>query len=154
MAILPTQVKQQLVDRFLERLSDPVDLTLYVRPGGAGSRLILPSGMGGSGCETCDDTRQLVEEVREAAPDHISLSVVNVSEEQSDVDEVPTLTLAKRGEEARIRWQGLPAGYEFATVVDAIERVSAGDHGLSEATVERLEHVSKPLEVMVFTTPT
>jgi alkyl hydroperoxide reductase subunit AhpF len=149
MAILPTQVKQQLVDRFQERLSDPVDLTLYVRPGGG--RLILPTGMG---CATCEDTRQLAEEVREAAPEQIALSVVDVSEEQPAVDEVPTLTLARRGEEARIRWQGLPAGYEFATVVDAIERVSAGDHGLSDSTIERLGRVTAPLEIMVFTTPT
>jgi alkyl hydroperoxide reductase subunit AhpF len=151
MAILPSQVKQQLVDRFKERLADPVELTLYVRPGGG--RLILPSGMG-SGCATCDDTRQLVEELRDADPEHVSLSVVDVSTEDSDVDEVPTLTLAKPGEEARIRWQGLPAGYEFATVVDAIERVSAGDHGLADSTIERLDRVTSPLEVMVFTTPT
>jgi alkyl hydroperoxide reductase subunit AhpF len=151
MAILPTQVKQQLVDRFQERLSDPVELTLYVRPGGG--RLILPSGMG-TGCATCEDTRQLVEEVREAAPDLISLSVVDAGDEQADVEEVPTLTLAGQGGEARIRWQGLPAGYEFATVVEAIERVSAGDHGLSDATLERLGRVTRPLEVMVFTTPT
>ena len=38
-AIINEQVQQQLRDRFAERLSGPVQLTLYTRPGsGRGSR--------------------------------------------------------------------------------------------------------------------
>jgi alkyl hydroperoxide reductase subunit AhpF len=149
MAILSDQVKRQLQDRFAEHLSGPVQLTLYTRPGSG--RLILPSGMG---CATCEDARQLAEELREAAPDLVHLHVVDVSVEDSDVTEVPTLTLAFPGETPRIRWQGLPAGYEFATVVDAVERVSAGDHGLSEASIDALTALTEPVDVMVFATPT
>jgi alkyl hydroperoxide reductase subunit AhpF len=149
MAILSDQVKRQLQDRFAEHLSGPVQLTLYTRPGSG--RLILPSGLG---CATCEDAKQLVEELQEAAPDLVHLRVVDVSTEDSDVTEVPTLTLAFPGEEPRIRWQGLPAGYEFATVVDAVERVSAGAHGLSDATVEALGRLTEPVDVMVFATPT
>lgn len=149
MAILSDQVKQQLKDRFAQQLSGPVQLTLYTRPGSG--RLILPSGMG---CQTCDDARQLVEEIQEASPDLINLRVVDVSAEESDVQDVPTLTLGFSGEAPRIRWQGLPAGYEFATVVDAVERVSSGAHGLSEASVEALGELKEPVDVMVFATPT
>jgi alkyl hydroperoxide reductase subunit AhpF len=149
MAILNEQVKQQVRERFAERLSGPIQLKLYLRPGSG--RLILPSGMG---CPTCGEARELAEDLQEAAPEHIQLEVIDVTTQDSDVTELPTLTLAFPGEEPRIRWQGLPAGYEFATVVDAIERVSSGDHGLSEATVQRLAQVSEPLEVMVFATPT
>jgi alkyl hydroperoxide reductase subunit AhpF len=149
MAILSDQVKRQLQDRFAEHLSGPVQLTLYTRPGSG--RLILPSGLG---CVTCEDAKQLVEELREAAPDLVQLRVVDVSAEDADVTEVPTLTLAFPGEEPRIRWQGLPAGYEFATVVDAVERVSTGAHGLAGASVEALERLTEPVDVMVFATPT
>lgn len=149
MAILSDQVKRQLQDRFAEHLSGPVQLTLYTRPGSG--RLILPSGLG---CATCDDAKQLVEELQEAAPDLVHLTVVDVSAEDSDVTEVPTLTLAFPGEPPRIRWQGLPAGYEFATVVDGVERVSTGAHGLSEASVEALGRLTEPVDVMVFATPT
>lgn len=149
MAILSDQVKRQLQDRFAEHLSGPVHLTLYTRPGSG--RLILPSGLG---CATCDDAKQLVEELQEAAPDLVHLRVVDVSAEESDVTEVPTLTLAFPGEPPRIRWQGLPAGYEFATVVDGVERVSTGAHGLSEASVEALGRLTEPVDVMVFATPT
>ena len=149
MSILNEQVKRQLRERFAEQLSGPVQLTLYTRPGTG--RLILPSGMG---CATCEDARQLAEDVQSTSPDLIGLEVVDVTVQESDVKDVPTLTVAFPGEEARIRWQGLPAGYEFATVVDAIERVSTGDHGLSEASLEKLAEVGEPLEVLVFATPT
>jgi glutaredoxin-like protein len=148
MAILSDQVKRQLQDRFAQQLSGPVQLTLYTRPGSG--RLILPSGMG---CATCDDARQLAEEIQEAAPDLIDLRVVDVSAEDSDVQEVPTLTLGFPGEAPRIRWQGLPAGYEFATVVDAVERVSTGAHGLADASLEALSALTEPVDVMVFATP-
>lgn len=149
MAILSDQVKQQLKDRFAQQLSGPVQLTLYTRPGSG--RLILPSGMG---CQTCDDARQLAEEIQEASPDLINLRVVDVSAEDSDVQDVPTLTLGFPGETPRIRWQGLPAGYEFATVVDAVERVSSGAHGLSDVSIEALAELDEPVDVMVFATPT
>jgi len=149
MAILTDQVRQQVQERFAEQLSGPVELTLYTRPGTG--RLILPSGMG---CRTCDDARQLVEDLQQAAPDLIKLDVIDVSVQDTDVREVPTLTLAPAGEASRIRWLGLPAGYEFATVVDAVERISSGGHGLSEASVEALGTLTEPVEVMVFATPT
>ena len=149
MAILTDQVRQQVQERFAEQLSGPVQLTLYTRPGSG--RLILPSGMG---CRTCDDARHLVEDLQHAAPDLINLDVIDVSVQETDVREVPTLTLGWPGEASRIRWLGLPAGYEFATVVDAVERVSSGGHGLSEATVEALSRLTEPVDVMVFATPT
>jgi hypothetical protein len=151
MAILSDQVKRQLQDRFAEHLSGPVQLTLYTRPGSG--RLILPSGFG-FGCATCDDARQLAEELQEAAPDLVHLRVVDVTAEDTDVTEVPTLTVAFPGEAPRIRWQGLPAGYEFATVVDAVERVSTGAHGLADASVDALDRLTEPVDVMVFATPT
>jgi alkyl hydroperoxide reductase subunit AhpF len=149
MAILNDQIKDQLRERFAQGLSGPVQLRLYTRPGTG--RLILPSGMG---CATCGEARQLAEDLQALAPDRVTLQVIDVSAEESDVTEVPTLTLAFPGEEPRIRWLGLPAGYEFATVVDALERVSTGDHGLSETTLEALEKVTEPLDLTVFATPT
>jgi alkyl hydroperoxide reductase subunit AhpF len=106
------------------------------------------------GCATCDDARELAEDLQESAPDLIQLEVIDVTVQDSDVRELPTLALGFPGEEPRIRWLGLPAGYEFATVVDAIERVSTGEHGLSESTVEQLARVDEQVEVMVFATPT
>jgi hypothetical protein len=149
MAILTDQLKQQLHDRFAEQLSGPVQLTLYTRPGTG--RLILPSGFG---CATCDDAKQLVEDIGEAAPDLINVKVVDVTGDDVEVREVPTLMLGFPGEEPRISWQGLPAGFEFATVVDAVERVSTGGHELSQDSLDALARLTEPVDVMVFATPT
>ena len=152
MAILSDQVRQQLHDRFAERLQQPVQLTLFIRPGSG--RLILPTGLG---CPTCEDARRLAEELQAAAPDHLALQIVDITAggpEAAGVEEVPTLTVAAAGEEARIRWQGLAAGYEFAAVVDAIERVSRREHGLRQESLSALDRLTDPLELMVFATPT
>jgi alkyl hydroperoxide reductase subunit AhpF len=150
MAILNEQVQQQLRDRFAERLTGPVELRLYTKPGTG--RLILPTGLG---CATCDDARQLAEAVRDSAPEKITLEVIDVSENaDAPVEDVPTLTVTAPGEEARIRFMGLTSGYEFATLVDAVERVSRSETSLSEKTMRRLEALEEGLEVMVFATPT
>src|SRR5438067_6517856 len=133
MAILGEQVQQQLRERFAERLTGPVELRLYSRPGTG--RLILPTGLG---CATCEDARQLAEAVRDAAPDKIALDVIDVSErvdQGGGIEDVPTLTVGTPGEEHRIRFMGLTSGYEFATLVDAVERVSRHEVSLSEKTL-------------------
>jgi alkyl hydroperoxide reductase subunit AhpF len=150
MAILSDAVKQQLHERFKERLANPVSFQLYTKPGSG--RLILPAGLG---CPTCDDARELVEGIQEASPDQIQLQVIDVSREpENGVEDVPTLMVSAPGEVARISFMGLPAGYEFATVVDAIERVSRAEAGLSEKSIELLGRLDQPAEVLVFVTPT
>ena len=149
MPLLSEHVREQLRERFEERLRDSVQLRLFVRPDSG--RLILPSGMG---CATCEDTRQLMTEVVEVAPDVLDLEVLDVSSGSDGVEEVPTLQVSAAGAQARISFRGLPGGFEFAALVDAIERVSTEDPGLSPETLERLAMVQDPVEVMVFATPT
>src|SRR5438445_13380174 len=110
MAVIPESVRQQLKDRFETALTGPVKLTLYTRPGS--SRLILPAGLG---CPPCEDARQMAELLRDAAPEKISLDVVDVSRDPAPspadgVDDVPTIPIASSPETGRIRFQGLPAG--------------------------------------------
>jgi alkyl hydroperoxide reductase subunit AhpF len=150
MAVLSDVVQEQLRERFKERLSGPVSLQLFTRPGSG--RLILPAGIG---CATCDDAAQLAQELADAAPDLIQLQVIDVSaESDAEVEEVPTLAISPPGQDARIRFMGLPAGFEFATVVDAIERVSREEPGLGAASVDMLSRLEQTAEVMVFVTPT
>ncbi|HZU16469.1 MAG TPA: hypothetical protein VFD01_07735 [Candidatus Dormibacteraeota bacterium] len=148
MSILTDRLREQLKERFAERLRGPVQLTLFTRPGSG--RLILPSGLG---CPTCEDAKRMAEDLAAAAPERVQLQVVDVSGGGGEVTEVPTLTVGVPGERSRIRWQGLPAGFEFATVVDAIERVSTGAHELSPDSLQRLAAVRDPVEIMVFATP-
>lgn len=150
MSVLPANLSDQLRARFAERLEAPVRLRLLTRPGTG--RLVLPTGYG---CATCDDAQTLAEDLVATAPEKLSLEVVDVSAAgvQADVPALEVL-LADGEEEARIRFQGLTSGFEFATVVDAVERVSRSEPGLTELSIEALGKVTDPLEVMVFATPT
>jgi glutaredoxin-like protein len=80
--------------------------------------------------------------------------VIDVSEQPGEVAAVPTLTVARPGEASRITFQGLPSGYEFATVLDAIERASGTGDELSPEVAAQLARLASDVEVMVFVTPT
>jgi glutaredoxin-like protein len=80
--------------------------------------------------------------------------VIDALKDPTGVEAVPSLSVGQPGEAARITFQGLPAGYEFATLLDAVERTSAGEPGLSLEMSERLAGLEAEVEVMVFVTPT
>jgi alkyl hydroperoxide reductase subunit AhpF len=154
MALIPDETRQQLKERFQTRLSGPVRITLYTKPGS--SRLVLPSGVG---CATCEDARQIAELIRDSAPEKVTLDMVDVNQDRAraeidEVFEVPTMAVAADSEPGRIRFQGLPTGTEFPALIDAVERVSSGDHGLKPETLTSLAKLTEPTEVMVFATPT
>jgi len=103
------------------------------------------------------EARQLLEELTQIS-DKLSLETYNflVDKEKAAeyvVDKVPA-TVIRNGKDYGIRFFGLPAGYEFAVLLDAILAVSQGDSGLQPESREKLAQLSKPLHLQVFTTPT
>jgi alkyl hydroperoxide reductase subunit AhpF len=53
-----------------------------------------------------------------------------------------------------VRFYGVPSGYEFGTVLDAILDVSKAETGLTPQTLTALAALEKPVHVQVFSTPT
>jgi glutaredoxin-like protein len=103
------------------------------------------------------EARQLLQELA-AVSDKISLEVFNFLIDREKVaeykvDKVPA-TVVRNGKDYGIRFYGLPAGYEFATLLDAILSVSSGDSGLSEPSKALLKQITEPLRLEVFVTPT
>jgi len=71
------------------------------------------------------------------------------------VDRVPAIALLRDDEDARIRFLGAPAGYEFTSLVEAIVLAGTGESGLSaESRAAIAETVTAPLDLKVFVTPT
>lgn len=149
MALIDEGTKEQIRERLAKTLTGPVELRLYRRPDTG--RLILP---GGLGCPTCDETEELARTLTEVAPDKLQLTVIDTSIDSGETSAVPSLTVGAPGEDGRITFQGLPAGYEFATLLDAIERTSGRGDELSPEVAERLGQLDTEVEVMVFVTPT
>lgn len=108
-------------------------------------------------CQYCKETRQLLEEVAELS-DKLSVEVYNFvtdkgKAEEYRVEKIPaTLILGEK--DYGIRFYGIPAGYEFATLLEDIIMVSKRDSGLSPASRKKLRDLKDPLHIQVFVTPT
>ncbi len=108
-------------------------------------------------CQYCRETRQLLEEVTELS-DKLTLEVHDFLIEKAKADEfkvdwIPaTLLLGEK--DHGIRFYGIPAGYEFASLLEDIVMVSQGDSGLSPASRAKLAGLKDPLHVQVYVTPT
>jgi alkyl hydroperoxide reductase subunit AhpF len=103
------------------------------------------------------ETRRLLEELT-GLSDELSLEVFNFLLDKEKVaeygvDKVPA-TILRNGKISGIRFFGLPAGYEFRTLLDAILGLSRGESGLSEASKEKLREIAQPVHLEVFVTPT
>ena len=143
MGMVTEELKAQLRERFRQSLSEPVELRLYLRPGT--SRLVLPDGVG---CETCPSFRELAEALVDASEGLLRLNVI-----ENHSGEVPVLEIARALETSRTTFKGLPAGYEFATLLDAIERASSNASDLNQNTLQALAGLESDINLMVFVTP-
>jgi glutaredoxin-like protein len=74
--------------------------------------------------------------------------------EKYRIDKIPALAVVSEEKDYGIRFYGIPSGYEFTSLLEAVRMVSTGDHGLSPDTVERIASLTKPMHIQVFVTPT
>jgi alkyl hydroperoxide reductase subunit AhpF len=114
-------------------------------------------------CETCPQTRQILDELP-ALSDKVAFEDVNFvlekdKAQQYGIDRVPAIAVvgqdaAGKPLDSRIRFLGAPAGYEFISLVQAILLVGGRPSILTEQNRQRVEAVDKPVTMKVFTTPT
>jgi glutaredoxin-like protein len=115
------------------------------------------------GCETCVQTKQILDELPPLS-EKISIDEVNFVLEpdkakQYGIDRVPAVAIVgqtESGEErdSNIRFLGAPAGYEFMSLIQAVLLVGGRPSVLSEESLKRVAAVSSPTTMHVFTTPT
>lgn len=146
MALLNDEVRSQ-VAHALESPSRPVRARLFVRA---------------QGCELCEEARQLLEEIREAAPG-VELEVLDLDGAAEaaaghGVEGAPAIVLLTGGDgawaDARVRFDGIPAGSEFTSLIRALQLLGRGDSQLAGPTREALAGLRTPVEIQVFVTPT
>ncbi len=145
--LLNDAVKKQVKDAFAE-LGQPVRLLYFTRSGGD--------------CEYCEDARSLVEGVA-ALSDKVTLSVHDLEQDAATaavygIDRAPALVVAGHDGAATIdygiRILGIPAGYEFTSLIRDVILVSGRDSGLSDETRAYLKDLKQPVHLQVFVTPT
>jgi glutaredoxin-like protein len=108
-------------------------------------------------CDYCAENRALAGEVAELS-DKIDIAVYDFVEDEEAVqryhiDKIPAI--AVEGEkDYGVRFYGVPFGYEFSSLLEAIRSVSTGDSGLTPESRERLAGLDKPVHLQVFITLT
>lgn len=131
------QVKQQLAD-----LVSPVRLVMVTQE---------------FECQYCAETRQLVEEVADLS-DQVEADIYDfVDDKESietyDIDKIPAVAVIGE-QDYGIRFFGIPSGYEFTSLLEAIQAVGRGEPDLSEETRAYLAELDQPVHMQVFVTPT
>jgi alkyl hydroperoxide reductase subunit AhpF len=105
-----------------------------------------------------EQVRRLVEELG-ALDARLSVESYNFVLDNEKVDalkiaRIPAIAVMGADKDYGIRMYGLPSGYEFGVLVEAILDVSRGDSGLSAETRAALTEVTNPVHIQVFSTPT
>ena|SRR5215831_15746844 len=105
----------------------------------------------------CKETRELLEEVTDTS-DKLHLTVKDFVRDEQEaqalgITRIPAFILQGHARGA-VRYFGIPAGYEFSTLVEDLIDVSKGTTKLSEKTRQALTTVDQDLHIQVFVTPT
>jgi alkyl hydroperoxide reductase subunit AhpF len=141
---------QSEIKKIFAELTGDVRLLFFTQ---RDSPLIIP----GQDCPTCKDTRALLEEVA-ALSDKLHLEIHEVSSgseiaREHGIDRVPALVMTADGVKGKVRYFGLPSGYEFSVLLGSLVDVSKAEVDLTEETIEVLNALDKNLHFQVFVTP-
>jgi glutaredoxin-like protein len=138
-------VRQQLEDA----LTSPVKLVMFTQE---------------FECNYCRETRQILEELAGLSP-LVSAEVYDFVADKAiadahGIDKIPAISVMSAGANGAedvdygIRFYGIPSGYEFVSLLEAIKLVGSGQTSLSQATLDLLAKLTAPLHLQVFVTPT
>lgn len=142
MPLLNEDVKQQVRDQLAD-LERPVRLVMFTQE---------------FECQYCAETRQLVEEVAESS-DQLEAEIYDFVEDQElaeelEIDKIPAVAVLGEEDDYGIRFYGIPSGYEFTSLLEAVRLVASGDADLTDETRSFLAERSEPIHLQVFVTPT
>jgi glutaredoxin-like protein len=142
MALLTDEVAAELKKEF-QNLKRPVRLLVFSQA---------------SALPESDQVRQLVDELAGLDP-RIGVESYDFVRDQDKalalgIARIPAIAVLGQRKDYGLRLYGLPQGYEFGALVDAILDVSSGESGLGEETKTALRALDKPVHIQVFSTPT
>ncbi|MCL4447096.1 MAG: thioredoxin family protein [Thermoplasmatales archaeon] len=143
MALLKDKDKTYLKDEFKKNLKNEVKLYVFTSE---------------EDCQYCDQTVEIAHELQETS-DLIKVETLGLGSEKAKkwgIEKAPTTVVTSNGgsEHSRIKYIGIPMGYEFSSLVEDIRRISRNDPEIEPAVQKKLETIDKPVTIRVFVTPT
>ncbi|MCK4235314.1 thioredoxin family protein [candidate division WOR-3 bacterium] len=141
-SMLPEDIKKEVKEKFKISLKNPVNITYFTME---------------LECQSCQQTHELLNEIVSLS-DLISLSVFKFDIDKEKVKEyniekIPAIVIMS-DKDYGIRFYGLPSGYEFASLLEAVIMVSKQETGLKEESLQKIAKLSKPVHIQVFVTNT
>ncbi|RME81087.1 MAG: glutaredoxin [Caldilineae bacterium] len=147
MAFLNPQDARLVSEQFAEHLQRDVKLVVAV---------------GGDDCMYCNEVQALCEELA-GFSDRLSTETVDINSPTAlalKLDKSPAIAVLAAGNgdapdtDYGIRFYGIPSGYEFMSLLDAIHTVGSDRVSLQPETLEFLQNLEQDLHIQVFVTPT
>jgi glutaredoxin-like protein len=150
MPLISASDQQMLRDLFAQRMQSDVTITYFTQHD---SVLTVP----GQECDLCKETRELLEEVADLS-DKLHLQVKDFVRDRDDaqrlgIDRIPAFILEGKAQ-GRVRFIGIPAGYEFSTLIEDLFDVSSGKVDLQTRSLQAVQNIEQDLHIQVFVTPT
>lgn len=151
MGLISESDQQMIRKHFDENFTGDVEIVMFTE---RESPIIVP---GKQPCETCDQTEELLNEVA-SLTDKLAVNVHEISSAKDEaasygIDRVPAFVV-KGATRGRMRFLGIPSGYEFSGFLADLVDASKGTTDLSEETREFLASLTQDVNIKVFTTPT
>ena len=140
MPLLPNDVSEQIKD-YLKVMENPVTIVYFTD----------------GKYPTTKETQELLEEVS-ALNDKLILEVKDIAQASEevqlyDIQRVPSFVmLDKEGTYRGIKFNGIPAGHEINSFLNAIIEMSGVRSPLSEENINRIRKIAKPVNIKVFVT--
>ena len=141
MPVLPPRHREDLKREFRKELKSEITIRLFTQK-------VSPLTIPGRECRQCPQTQELMEELTSLSP-KLHLEVYDfynhvAEREQYGVERIPAIVMGKN-EDSRLKFYGIPMGYEFATIVEDIKTLSRGVSPLSMDTRKQLRKVNQNL---------
>ncbi len=142
MSLIPDEHKAHIKSELDEKLENQVRIIMFTQE---------------IECQFCVQTRQLINELA-ALNDKIKVEIYDFVADSEKakaygIDKVPALAIVGERDYG-VRFYGLPYGYEFQTLIEALINVSRGKTDISDKTRLMLGEVKSPVHIQVFVTLT
>lgn len=138
MGLLAEEDRRYLIDEFKKHLQEKVVLHFFA----------------GGKADSSELTEQILGELE---PLHELITVQrheleNAEAQEFGIDKAPAIVVARPDKDYGIRFYGVPAGYEFGSLIEDIIDVSRGTTDLAQDVVEELQELNQDVHIQVFVT--
>ena len=143
MGLISEEDKKYLKEEFEKNLKDEVKIYIFT--------------VKDNSCRYCKETVEISQELATLS-DLIEVKEFDLSSEEAKkmgIEHAPTTVITDgKNYGSRIRYIGIPAGYEFSSLVEDIMSVSKRKVDFDEHVKEHLDQIDSPIRIQVFVTPT